>query len=297
MKKILTLMGTIAFGSGIVTPVLACSDQQQDSILKAITNGNGNYNGWEATLSKVGIKKPVDVPIDGQRPEKEQVIKNEALENSLAQSLAKLILDKANIKEPTWFDSQLEVGTKCYYFTIDNGKIDELTKSRTWDVDASTGRISINITCQVGVVNNDKSFKVEQYIKKTFNIKCSYTQSDYIVYSCVSDVTKLSEQIVPISVDEKTKPDIDKTYADFSQKTKTLVQEGISLALNNNPHVNSVNINIKGIDGQKVTSSGPNKLELKVNFVISFQDSLIDMSLPSPYDDSNYVPTILQFNS
>ena len=297
MKKVLTLMSTIAFGSLIVTPVLACSNQQQDSVLKVIINGNGNYNGWESTLSPVGIKKPTGVPIDGQKPEKEQIIKKENLENSLAKLLAQLILDKANIKEPTWFDSKLKVGTKCYYFTIDNGKIDESTGSRTWDVDATTGRISINITYQVGFVNNDKNFKIEQYIKKTFNIKCFYTQSDYIVYSCVKDVTKLSDHIVSISVDEESKPAIDKRYVDFSQKTKTVVQEGIIFALNNNLFINSVNINIKGIDGQKVTSLGHNKLELKVNFVISFQDSLIDMSLPSPYDDNNYDPTILQFNS
>lgn len=296
MKKILTLMSTFAFGSVIVTPVLACYNQQQDSILKAISNGDDKYNGWEPTLLPVGIAKPKGAPTDGQKPEEKQVINKEPLQDSLAQLLAKLILDKANIKTPIWFNNELTVGTECYCFNINNGTLD--TKgARTWDVDAVTGRISIDITYQFGVVNNDKTFKVEQYIKKTFNVKCSYTQSDYIVYSCVNEITKLPNYIVPVVVDDKSKPSVGKVYTDFSQETKTAIQEGINALLKNH-FINSVNINIKGIDGEKVTTASANKLELKVNFVVSFEDSLIDMSLPSPYDDGqNYNPTILQFGS
>ncbi len=295
MKKILTLMTTFAFASIIVTPVLACSDQQQDTILKAISNGNDKYNGWESTLLPVGINKPTGVPTSNQKPEAKQTISKDALQNSLSQLLAKLILDKASIKAPIWFNDKLEAGTKCYYFSIDNGSLDEKTGARTWEVNAVTGSISIDITYQVGVVNNDKTFKVEQYIKKNFNVKCFYTQSDYIVYSIVDDLTKLSNQIVPIAVDKNSKPAIDKVYTDFSQETKTAIQEGINATIQN-PFINSVNINIKGIDDEKVTSSGPNQLQLKVNFIISFQDSEIDMSLSSPYDNSKYHPTILQFN-
>lgn len=295
MKKILTLMTTFAFASVMVTPVLACSDQQQDTILKAITNGNDKYNGWESTLLPVGINKPTGVPTSKQKPEAKQTVNKDALQNSLPQLLATLILDEANIKVPIWFNDKLEIGTKCYYFTIDNGSLDEKTGARTWEVNAVTGSISIDITYQVGVVNNDKTFKVEQYIKKNFNVKCFYTQSDYIVYSIVDDITKLSNQIVPIAVDKNSKPAIDKGYTDFSQETKTVIQEGINVTIQN-PFINSVNINIKGIDDEKVTSSGPNQLQLKVNFIISFQDSEIDMSLPSPYDNNKYHPTILQFN-
>lgn len=295
MKKILTLMSTFAFGSVIVTPVLACSNQEQDTILKTINSGNDKYNGWESALSAVGINKPTDVPTSNQKPAEKQTISKDVLQNSLAQLLAKLILDKASIKEPTWFNDKLEVGIKCYNFTINNGSLDESSGARTWDVDAVTGRISIDITYQVGVVNNDKTFNVEQYIKKTFNVKCFYTQSDYVVYSIVDDITKLSNQIVSIPVDEKSKPIIDKVYTDFSQETKTAIQEGINATIKN-PFINSVNINIKVIDGEKVTSSATNQLQLKVNFMVSFQDSEIDMSLSSPYDSSKYNPTILQFN-
>lgn len=295
MKKILTLMSIFAFGSVIVTPVLACSNQEQDAILKAISNGNDKYNGWESTLSPVGINKPTGVPTVDQKPEAKQTISKDALQNSLAQLLATLILDKASIKEPIWFNDNLEVGTKCYYFTINNGSLDKTTGARTWEVNAVTGSISIDITYQVGVVNNDKTFKVEQYLKKNFNVKCFYTQSDYIVYSIVNDITKLSNQIVPITVDNKSKPALDKVYTDFSQETKTAIQEGINATIKNS-FINSVNINIKGIDGEKVTSSGVDQLQLKVNFIVSFQDSEIDMSLPSPYDNNKYNPTILQFD-
>lgn len=295
MKKILTLMSTFAFSSVIITPVLACTNQQQDAILKVISNGNDNYDGWDAKLLPVGIKKPTGVPTIDQKPEAQQTISEDALQSYLPQLLAQIILDKANIKEPIWFNDKLAVGTKCYYFTINNGTLNETKIARTWEVAATTGRINIDITYQVGVIDNDKSFKVEQYIKKTFNIKCFYTQSDYVVYSIVDDITKLSKQIIPVTVNKDSKPDIDKVYTDFSQATKTAIHEGINATINNS-FINSANINIKGIDGEKVTSSGTDQLALKVNFIVSFQDSIIDMSLISPYDDNKYDPTILQFN-
>lgn len=296
MKKILTLMSTFAFASVIVTPVLACAKQQQDNILKVISNGDSRYNGWETTLLPIGIIKPSGVPTADQKPETEQTIAKVPLTVSLAQLLAKLILDKASMTTPLWFTNDLVVGSQCYNFTIDNGTLDESTGARTWKVDAVTGRISIDITYQFGIVNDDKTFKVEQYIKKTFDIKCFYTQSDYKVYSCVADITNLAKQTINVSVDDKSKPTVDTVYTDFTQETKTAIQEAINDAIGN-PFINSINIDIKGITGEKVTNPSNNKWELKVNFVISFQDSLIDMSLPSPYDDSQYQPTILQFNS
>lgn len=296
MKKYLTLMSVLGFGSITVTPVVACADQQQDSILKAISNGSDSYDGWEPTLTPVGITKPNNPPIEDQKPKDEQEISKTALQDkdSLAPLLAKLILDKTSNKDPVWFNSTLTVGTKCYDFTIDNGS-DEKPGVKSWKVEADTGRISIDITYQFGVVSNDKTFKTEQYIKKTFNIKCDYTQSDYKVYSCVNDI--VSQQTIAISVNEKTKPAIDSIYTDFSQETKTAIQEATNATIKN-PFINSVTINIKGIDGESVKKITDKQSELKVNFVVSFRDSLIDMSLPSPFEkNKHYPPTVLQFNS
>lgn len=289
MRKILKLLGMLTLSSYAASPILACSNQTLDGILKIISGGETSYEAWDLNI---GINKPVGNPVKDHTTIATQEITSDNLV-VLAQSLAQKIVAKAGSSDIIpWFNSNLSKGTKCYNFSIDNDKTDSITGNKIWDVNDTTAQIAVDIIYQVGTVAKDKTFQNSQQVKDTFNLKCDYTRSDYMVYTTVASITKIANNTLEITIDEKDKPKIGATFTDLGTNLQTLIQiELVKKTKDNNPYINSVATIQKGIDGQVVS----NTFTIYITFNVQFQDSFIDMAKPSPYDGSDYHSTLIKF--
>lgn len=289
MRKILKLLGMLTLSSCAVSPILACSNQTLDGTLKIISGVETSYEAWDLNI---GINKPVDVPTKDHVTIATQEIISDNLV-VLAQTLAQKIVNKTGSSDIIpWFNSNLSEGAKCYNFSIDNGKTDSTTGNKMWYVNDTTAQIAVDITYQVGAVTNNKTFQNYQQVKDTFNLKCDYTRSDYMVYTTVDSIAKIAKNTLEIIIDEKNKPKIGANFIDLGTNLQDLIQtELVKKTKFNNPHINSVATIQKGIDGQVVS----NTFTIYITFNVQFQDSFIDMAKPSPYDGSDYHYTLIEF--
>ncbi|WP_375316916.1 hypothetical protein [Spiroplasma endosymbiont of Virgichneumon dumeticola] len=289
MRKILALVGMLTLSSCATSPILACSNQTLDGTLKTISGGDTNYEAWDLN---VGINKPAGIPIKDHQPiSKQAITKNNLV--VLAQTLAQKIMDKAkSTTNISWFDASLSEGTKCYNFSIDNGTTDNTTGNKTWDVNGTTARIAVDIIYQVGVVAKDKTFQNQQQVKVTFNLKCDYTQSDYMVNTTVASITGIQNNSLTVTIEDKDKPKVGATFADLSTNLQGSIKtELVKQTKNNNPYVNIVATIKQGIANEVVSDT----LTIKITFNVQFQDSFINMANNSPYDNSVYPQTTVNF--
>lgn len=295
MKKIITLLTALTLSGMVTTPLLACGDPAMDTALDIIKKGEGHYELW--SLGITGIKKPA-APKCVQKPKLEQKLAPDNIKQ-LGKNIANKILNTAKSNRILWFSEISESvsdNTKCYDFSINNGEINPTTGEITWPIDATTGRIKVEINYQVGIIKN-KKFEQQAQITKTFNLKCDYTVSDYKVYKLANDINAIaiSGKKIEVELTNATKVHENDTYNSFSLETKRIIQEAIDSVLKDNHDRNAVTIRVKEI-GEKVIKEH-NKLTYKITFILKFQDSMIDMSLKPSYDDKiiNYNNTILNF--
>ncbi|WP_342275874.1 hypothetical protein [Spiroplasma endosymbiont of Nebria brevicollis] len=289
MRKILTLIGMLTLSSCATSPILACSNQTLDGTLKTISGGDTNYEAWDLN---VGVNKPTGKPIKDQQPIPSQTITKDKLV-VLAQTLVQKIMDEAkSTTNISWFDASLSEGTKCYNFSIDNGTTDSTTGNKTWVVNGTTARIAVDIIYQVGVVANDKTFQNQQQVKVTFNLKCDYTQSDYMVNTTVESITHIQNNSLTVTIEDKDKPKVGTTFADLSTNLQGSIKtELVKQTKNTNPYVNIVATIQQGITDEVVSDT----FTIKITFNVQFQDSFINMANPSPYDSTVYPQTTINF--
>lgn len=262
MKKLIKMMLTLATTTTIPLTVVACGQTALDGTLSAIYKGETNYLIDNLVPGKKHANQIVTAPYSLTTDEI----------TTLAQNIAKNILDAAKLPLPTWYQKDTPVNQKCYNFNITNGT-DETT-GKHWDVNWLTQRITIKISYLVGSVASDGSFKANQKIDMSFNIKVGTSQHDIDLNNWIklfNQQTTNNPTFNPIQVNlDDLKVDLPGTNASWSDLDKKIVavaNDAIGGAIGsvaNWPGNNNVAWNVKGMG--TVTSDKKLQLTLNVNY-------------------------------
>jgi len=276
MKKILTFISVLSIATLMATPIFACTSQPDlDKILTTIANGNDKYDLWNFDP----LVQPPDpaTTIPTILPS-QTLLKTEQHDPFV--KIANEILAKASISDPIkWYGSKTAEKTNCYNCTITNGTLDPDGSSKTWDILATTARITVNVNYEVGTVDQNHQFQAQQKVAKTLFLKCCYSNSDYMIQTVTTAIeAKNWNQTKPlkVTIDPTKIPNENTSYTDFATETQITMQETVIEALSTTKYAKTVNIIIKS--DQKTSKNVDNTIKIDINFKLIFQDSTMEIT-------------------